>query len=251
MLVALSVLISAAITGALLLVTRQRLARQFADIQRRLLHLEGAVATIEAKLAHSTSEQQLRRLHRGVRGLHESIAQRYGPLVPLAREMSLRGPERVRLLSEFQLATLEQWADAVSMPLERTELEKLLRMIAQAEAGEMGPLDFATTKLLASVIPLLQWRDKSLAVSLKGSSLEALAPLLPMLSPAFFRAVEVDCASGMPDVILAESWDVLVNDALAENGRVVITGGGQELPRAGFELVAAGQQVNVYRESVS
>ena len=128
-----AVAISTALLVGLLCVVRQRLARQFANIERRLLEVERVSSAIEQQLERSTPAAELQRLHLGMVRLQENIARRYGPLLSLAD-----GTPR-RRLTEFQRSGLQQWAAAIGAPCDAAKIDQEIEPGKKAEVEVTVP----------------------------------------------------------------------------------------------------------------
>jgi hypothetical protein len=247
-----SVLIGAVITIALLLVTRQRLTRQFSDVQRRLLQAERALVDLKAWREASTTEVQLERLHAGLVRMQENIARRYGALLPLARELGERPASEQRFLSEFQQRGLEQWAAALGMPMESDEISRWTRAIALAEAGGAVELPIPTVDLLALAIALAGVAADGREIAVGGDSMAGVAALLRVALPGTFGATGFRPASTEGDVpaalLLDDSFsgnlDAIL-DRTAPGSRLVFRGVEREM--SGFVHEATEWGVAVYR----
>jgi len=250
--VLISVLIGSIITIGLLLVTRQRLTRQFNDVQRRLLQTERALVDLKSWREASTTDAQLERLHAGLMRVQENVARRYGALLPLARALGDRPAGEQRFLSEFQHRGLEQWAAALRVPIEPKEIARWTRAIDHAETG--GAVEFAipTIALLAQAIALAGVAGEGREVVAAGESAEGVAALLRVALPGTFGSTGFSQASAdggdiatllLDDTFSGDSAALL--DRIAPGGRLILCGAKRELPN--FECEAAEWGVAVYR----
>ena len=239
-----SVLIGTAVAIALLALTRNRLAKQFADIERRLFQAERTILAIKSGRESGIVSAQLGRLHKGLTRLQENVAHRYGPL---AEELRKDAPEARRFLGDYAIAKLEQWSSLVGARVSPSQIEKLAAEVARLDASAEAP-DF--TALLAALIAMQRWRNGGLAVALGD------------LESAWLRGVVGQSTSlGAMDV-RSEGADVVLLDGvkaceaslgcLKAAGGVVVFGavpaeeseGARGIPHC--ELLAAGNGISVY-----
>lgn len=249
----LSTAASAVLIGVLLFITRQRLARQFEDIQRRQVEIERAVGAIKLTLERSTTDAQLERLHLGLVRMQENMARRHEALT--------RSTCR-RSLTDLQSATLRQWGGALGVELEDGRIEELVRAIERAEIFEPKDIQITTPDLLAHLIALLGQRDRNVVVGIMGAPAGLPAPFLRRAAAGFFEQMDV---RRIPDDLRgAESLNALIFCASApleslESSLGLVKEGGILLVHAtdadrtgvnftGFELVAAEWNTRLYRK---
>ncbi|MDD5198742.1 MAG: hypothetical protein PHC88_02985 [Terrimicrobiaceae bacterium] len=249
-----SVLLSAILTVALLLATRRRLARQFDDIERRLLQAERTILSIKLGLERDTTMPQLQRLHRGLIRIQENLARRHGGLAPFAAGMNSR------FAGEFQLASLREWAGALGVALGRGEIEALTRAIARAEADGIGPIRLETPDLFAGVIALLRWRGAPVHVFAAGDISKDFAALVRALAPIWFERVEVESIgrAARVDALIVDAAGLPAADAfhlVKDGGTLVVLGlsaGDRGIGSfAEFDSVGAEGKIAVYRKRMS
>ena len=248
-----SVAVSALLTAGLLYVTRQRLARQFSDIQRRLLEVERVTAAIKQQLERSTTAAELQRLHVGMVRLQENIARRYGPLLPAKRDGGRAH------LSELQRSGLEQWASALGAPCDSMRIDELLRVAGREK------LPAAMPDAIARVIAIPGWSAQAAAVGIAGDP--AFTAFLQRAAGDFFERVEFFPASpGMAASPEPPQFDALILDetispdgigplsALVKPGGLLVAAiradeGEPELPQ--FDLVARAWNTSAFRKSAA
>jgi hypothetical protein len=246
-----AVAISAFLTVAFLWMARNRLSRQFEDIQRRLVDVERTAAALRKGIESSMTAAQLQRLHLGLVRLHEDVAERFGPLLPLAEKMAARGPDR-DWLSDYQIGGLRDWASRLGVPLEAAQIGELAREIGQLEKDKGIRVPVVTHELLAIVIALLPLHDRSgLKIEVAGDSAPTLIPLLSGVVSGFLDQSQVYAVgNGVEcDVRISDALEPRL-DLLKKAGTLVTFGAAaiEELP-AGLELVNAEWNVRVYRTS--
>ncbi|HVE16256.1 MAG TPA: hypothetical protein VNB29_05940, partial [Chthoniobacterales bacterium] len=242
--VVVSVLISTAICVALLLVTRQRLFRQFSDIQRRLLALERSIQALNLKHENDTTPEQLKRLHLGLVRLQENAAERFG----------IQAAQSRRSVSEFQVAGLGEWAASLGVSVAPGRIENLAHVVELAERLQSEPVPIGTSDLLAGIIGISAQPERRPSVGLVGESAKSLSDLLPQLVPVFLDGLEIRPF----DPSAPEAFDVVLLGGSAaalppvkKNGVLIVQvapgtdGAATEFP--GFELLAGEWNTRVFR----
>jgi hypothetical protein len=242
---------SAILIGVLLLITRQRLARQFTDIERRQIEIERAIAVIKLGIERSTTDAQLKRLHLGLVRIQENMAQRYGELALSASR---------RRLGELQSEALRQWSQMLGAELEAGQIEDLARIVERAEILEPKGMEIGTPDLFARVIALLSQRDRKVSIGMMGTSSGWSASFVRRLVSDFFDQAEVsqvpDDLAGMKPLNVLIFDEAVPLDKLEPVLRLVKDGGlllmhaaadGDVPDFAAFELVAAEWNTRVYR----
>ncbi|MGH8046381.1 MAG: hypothetical protein ACREKL_03975 [Chthoniobacterales bacterium] len=241
-----SVAIEALVTVALLLVVRNRVARQFDDIERRLAEVERTAHALRTGAESSTITAQLQRLHLGMVRLHEDVAQRYGPLAPLAEELAQHGPVRIHL-GAYQLAGLREWADRLGVPLEEEQIRELGREVGKMEGGNRD-VSTSTHELLAAIIALLPLHgQRGLKLGVAG----APSQLVGRVASEFLESSTVSPADNSSDCDIVIAEDEASSLGALKSGGMLVTIGGdapEELPKE-LALVDAAWNVRVYRKA--